>query len=364
MAGVEELDLTKPGKIWAIPEYESTTTFYMVVPNENNTKAKLIASAQPPSDQLMPPFPVAHTALDKDGKAVFDLQKSGRAKNIMDQLEAKLNANQPIHNIRAVIMADMAPGNHQPDKVAVETIDFSVAAFPIITLNGKVVKATAQQVKSGQVREFQAEFRATLPMKEVKVSISPEVDIEVNGQKGKGSITIPVKEGQAYPVKVPITINKGKINLLNQAQKNDWNTMANNHPHGLGNLVSKQGATLTDPMASVDKALIKDGGLFDVVINQKLVVVNPQYRTYYNGGWRLGSGWGWSGQSGSYSFPQYDSYLDVATEETWNKKDLVLKVEGTGPYAGTVKTIPLTLDGWGIAFHVDNLPRVFNHNAC
>ena len=74
MADLEELDLTKPGKLWAMPEYETDTTIYLVAPKPAYTKDELVKNPViAKGDQLMEPFKVAHNQLDKEGRAVLDL---------------------------------------------------------------------------------------------------------------------------------------------------------------------------------------------------------------------------------------------------------------------------------------------------
>jgi len=301
MAELEELDLTKPGKLWAMPEYETTTTFHYVVPKPEYTKDKLVANPQiAPADEIMDPFVVQHNQLDAQGRAVLDLEKTGRAKAMIGKLEQRMQANQRLDVIRAVILASAADGNHIPDKQAVETIDFNVAAIPTITLLGKTIYVTVQNFKGG-TKEFIAELKTTAPLKEVKVSVEPGTNIMAStGQNGNGALVLPVKEGQTITLRIPVK--------------------------------------------------------FDSTAEERQVMRIPQpgdYRTYVPGGWRTNMG-----------DNNPDRYMDVQRQEIWKGVSYTLKVTGTGPYEGIVKTVQLRAEDWAAGWLWKNPPRVLGHNVC
>lgn len=301
MADLEELDLMKPGKLWAMPEYEGTTTFHFVEPKDNYTKDKLVDNPQiAPADQLMAPFAVQHNQLDGQGRAVLDLQGSGRAKEMMGKLEQRIAANKKLDVIRAVIIASAADGNHNPPKNAIETIDFAVANIPTIVLLGKDIYITVQNFKGGR-KEFVAELKATNPLKEVKLSVEPACDISVStGQKGKGSVVLPVKEGQSYTIKCPVA----------------FKTSAEER--------------------------------------QQLRLPQPgDYHRYVPGGWRTNMG-----------SNNPDRYYDMQRREVWTGGSWTLKAEGTGPFAGIVKSVQLRAESWGSDWLWKSPPRVFSHNVC
>ena len=82
------LDLTKPGKFWALAENEETSTFHVVVSSKQYSKRKLLDNPTiNPKDELMTPFSVSHRDTDDNGLAVFDLKESGRATEITRKLQ-------------------------------------------------------------------------------------------------------------------------------------------------------------------------------------------------------------------------------------------------------------------------------------
>ena len=53
----EDLDLSKPGKFWAIAKNENTLTFHVTLAKPHYTKAALTANPQiAPADELMQPW--------------------------------------------------------------------------------------------------------------------------------------------------------------------------------------------------------------------------------------------------------------------------------------------------------------------
>jgi len=301
MADLEELDLTKPGKLWAMPEYETDTTIYLVAPKPAYTKDELVKNPViAKGDQLMEPFKVAHNQLDKEGRAVLDLEKSGRAKAVIGELEKRIQANQKLDVIRAVFLATAADGNHIPDKQAVETIDFNVAAIPTLTLLGQTVYVTVVNFKGG-TKEFVSEVKITAPMKEVKVTVEPGNDISAStGQKGSGTLVLPMKEGQPVSLRIPVKFN----------------------------------------MTAEERSVVR--------------IPEPgHYRSYHPGGWRTNMG-----------ANNPDAYNDVQRQEVWKGQTFTLKVTGTGPYEGIVKSVQLRAEDWAAGWLWKNPPRVFGHNVC
>lgn len=366
MAGVEELDLTKPGKIWATPEYETTTKFYVVVPDDKYTKAKLLADPMkpptiPPTDQLMGVFEVPHAKLDKEGRAVLDLQQSGKAKEIMNKIEERVGKGQQTPLLRVVIIADHAEGNHLPAKFAVETLDFAVASFPIIILTSPKSVLTPEEFRSG-TRSLTAEFRATAPMKEVKVSINPKAEFTVNGQKGNGELVIPVKDGQPNKLEMPITIDKKDVVLLTPAEKQDFQYFVQRQ----GNIANWNGARMQDPTEGIPASAFGSPGMWALAVKQWLESPKPVYSSIHPWSrWREYA-WNWkSPWSGkSYTIQDHDGYLDIKSSEGWGSHEFVLTVAGTGPYSSTSKQVKFSLKGWAPKVYFENLPRVLGHNAC
>ena len=77
------------------------------------------------------------------------------------------------------------------------------------------------------------------------------------------------------------------------------------------------------------------------------------YRHYVGGGWRTNAG-----------ANNPDRYMDVEKQEIWKGQSHTLKVSGTGPYEGIVKSITVRSEDWAAGWLWKNPPRVFGHNVC
>lgn len=201
----QQLDLTKPGRIWAIPEFEATTTFHMLVPQGKYTKDAIIANPSiiSPADQLMAPFSVPTSGLTKDGKAEFDLKKTNRGKEIMDKIEARMKQGELLGVVRSVIIASAKDGNRNPPKQAVEVLDLDVLPVPTITLTPTDGFITIQNWNAGR-KAFKVDLMVAGPLSEVILEITPAKNINTSaGVNGGAKIKIPVKAGQKVAITIP-----------------------------------------------------------------------------------------------------------------------------------------------------------------
>ena len=203
---LQEIDLMKPGKLWATAEHQSLVAFHLVMPKADYTKDKMKDKADiKPEDELMSPFIVAAGDVDGLGVANFDLGESGRAQEVMGKLTEKYEKGEKtLEKIRGVVVAFAADGNKVPDKQAVEVIDFKLIAIPVIILKPLEAYVTVQNFKGGK-KEFKAQVEVRGPIKEVELSCEPGAMITVStGQSGEGKVKFPVKEGEVYTVTLPV----------------------------------------------------------------------------------------------------------------------------------------------------------------
>jgi hypothetical protein len=212
---IQEIDLMKPGKLWATAEHQSALSFHLVMPKDNYTKDKMkdkpdIAA----EDELMSPFTVPASGVDAMGVANFDLGETGRAAEVMGKLTEKYEAGQAtLERIRGVVVAFADESNKIPDKHVVEVMDFKLIAIPVIILRKVVDYVTVQNFKGGMTT-FKAEIEVRGPIKEVELSASPDAEMTVStGQKGKGKLKFPVKEGEKYTVTLPVNFVKKSDSL-------------------------------------------------------------------------------------------------------------------------------------------------------
>ena len=207
---LQEIDLMKPGKLWATAEHQSLVAFHLVMPKADYTKDKMKDKADiKPEDELMSPFIVAAGDVDGLGVANFDLGESGRAQEVMGKLTEKYEKGEKtLETIRGVVVAFAADGNKVPDKQVVEVVDFKLIAIPVILLKPVVPYITVQNFKGG-MKEFKATVEVRGPIKEVEVSAAPGAKITVStGQSGDGKVTFPVKEGETYTITLPVAFTK------------------------------------------------------------------------------------------------------------------------------------------------------------
>jgi hypothetical protein len=209
--GGQELDLTKPGVLWAKVENEGTTTFYLVTDNATYTEQFLDGNGQVnPQDLLMKPFAVSFQDAQKDGMAKCDLGK-GRAAEIMANLsERYARGEKRVEKVKALYVAKARDGNKIPASIISKVKPFALKAIPTITLspgentNDKTF-VTVNRFKAG-VKEFTVEIKVTGPLDEVELKTDPPQDMTVGGQKGKGKLTIKLQEGGTQTIKVAVPL--------------------------------------------------------------------------------------------------------------------------------------------------------------
>ena len=207
---IQEIDLMKPGKLWATAEHQTAVVFHLVMPKDNYTKDKMkdkpdIAA----DDELMSPFTVPASGVDPLGVANFDLGDSGRAAEVMGKLTEKYEKGEKtLEKIRGIVVAFADESNKIPDKHVVEVMDFKLIAIPIIILRKVQDYVTVQNFKGGMT-VFKAEIEVKGPITEVELSCAPDREMTVStGQKGKGKLKFPVKEGEKYQVTMPVNFTK------------------------------------------------------------------------------------------------------------------------------------------------------------
>ena len=198
---LQEIDLMKPGKLWATAEHNQTLAFHLLLPKDNYTRDKLTKEPNiAAGDQLMSPAMMPAEA----GPVTLDFA-GGKAQEILDNLTGRYKSGaKRIEKVRAVIIATAADGNKIPDKQVAEVMDFKLAAVPIIMLRKQRAYATVQEWKAGQ-KLFSATIEVKGPVDEVEISIAPTLDITAGDQKGSGKVTLKVKEGEKYTIQVPVT---------------------------------------------------------------------------------------------------------------------------------------------------------------
>ncbi|HVY62618.1 MAG TPA: hypothetical protein VHF22_13240 [Planctomycetota bacterium] len=310
----DELDLSKPGKLWAAVENEATTTFHLVLPQAGYTKDALSKNpAINPADELMTPFSLSHDAVAKDGVAVLDLEASGRAAEIMDRLTKRYDAGgAKVDKVKGVVLVTAKDGNKVPDKQLAEVKDFTLIPIPIINLKGQTTYVTVQNFKNG-VRNFVVQLSVMGPIREVELTTAPGATISVNGQSG-ATVKTAVDEGKNFTVNIAVPF----------VQRNE----------------QKQ--------EMVERAYI-------------------HYGNYEPGGWNSYAGMlGWiagatavgRGESTARYMPQ------TYTREIWEGAQVTLRATGTGLFAGIRKSVVLTAESWANAWLAGPPPPPFYHSCC
>lgn len=213
--GDEELDLLKPGKLYAKSQWESATTFHLVVPQAGYTKNKLTLNPTiNPMDDLMRPWSVPHAEAekDKDLMTYCDLDASGRAAEIMKNLTERYERGEKrVDKVLGVYIAAARPGCGGSDPQVAEVKNFKLKAIPTITLKPgenthPQTYVTVPNFKAG-VKEFKVELTVMGPIETIELSTDPAGKITAApGGSGEGKLEIPVEEGKKYVISVPVPL--------------------------------------------------------------------------------------------------------------------------------------------------------------
>jgi hypothetical protein len=203
MADLQDLDLLNPGKLWATAEHQRDVTFHICFPDEGVTVEKCKEAIDPGLDMVQP-LTVPFTACDANGVATYDLEATGRATDMLNNLtKYYAGGGENIATVKAVIFATAREGNKIPEKSIAEILEMNLVAVPIIILKPTKDYVTVQNYKKGE-KLFTAEVKFKGPIDEAEFSVSPDAEFEVAGKKGKGKQVIPVKEGETYKVSMTV----------------------------------------------------------------------------------------------------------------------------------------------------------------
>jgi hypothetical protein len=199
---MEELDLTKPGKLFAKAMNEMDTTFHVVMSKPNYTKAHLSQNPQiAPADMLMSPFTVPFAQADKEGFTFCDLEATGRAGEIMKKVKERAGQGK-IDMVKAIVIVTARKGNAIPDKQLADVKELKLIPIPSITLKPVVDFITVQNFKAGK-RDFIVELSVTGNITQVQLTTAPSSPIMAQGKTLQGALALHVQEGQKYEIKVP-----------------------------------------------------------------------------------------------------------------------------------------------------------------
>lgn len=202
------LDLAKPGKLWATAENDDTATFHLVLPKPEYTKDRLDANPSVnPRDQLMKPFAVPFNQRDAQGRAVLDLDKTGRAKEILDKIGQLYDqGHAAIDKVLGIVVVTARSGNRIPIKHLAELLDFELKPIPHIAMRGVKELVTVQNFKAGQ-KDFVVEVTPIGPFTHLELSTSPARPLRVEGGPSGNKVTVPVSDGKKLIVKIaaPLT---------------------------------------------------------------------------------------------------------------------------------------------------------------
>ncbi len=209
MAELQDLDLLNPGKLWATAEHQKDVTFHILFPDDDATKEKLKDGIDPSLDMIQP-MTVPYTAVDANGVAYFDLDGTGRAADMLNNLTKYYEqGGDDIKTVKAVVFATAREGNKIPEKSVVDIMEMNLVAVPIIMLKPVKDYVTVQQFKGG-MKNFEAEVKFKGPITEAEFSVSPDAELQVGDAKGKGKQVVPVKEGETYKVTMAVPFTQGK----------------------------------------------------------------------------------------------------------------------------------------------------------
>jgi hypothetical protein len=205
----EELDLTRPGKLWCKAKFERDTTFHLVLPQKGYTKNQLTLNPQlNPADQLMKPFTVPTKDQDQVGKTYCDLDTTGRALEIMNLLNDRTARGEPTPSTVRAVYISTARNTTERDPQVAEVKDLKLLPVPTVNLIGTGDKdplrtyITVPNFKDG-LKEFTVEMWLTGPIREVEISVAPAAQITLStGETGKGTLKARLEEAKRYKIKV------------------------------------------------------------------------------------------------------------------------------------------------------------------
>lgn len=362
-----ELDLSAPGKLKAKVENQNTATFHIVVPQAHYTKDALSKNPNiAPADQLMSPFTVPASAVGHDGIATFDLNATGRAKELIAKVDERIKQGKKPDTVRAIVIAHAKQGNCVPPQQLAEVKDLKLIALPTISLtppastSGKTY-ITVQQYKAG-TKNFALELIVTGPIAEVALTTEPAVHIGATpGGSGQGRLHLPVKEGQKYQISVPtpFKVRQESQGPQVRALVSRWEGYIHRNPLGQPWEQVKPFGANGDPRA------------------HQLVVSGPG-NPAVNAGWPKccggecmhmhGLSWAWQGRRG-HCRPCHEALAQAEKgaarrREIWDGGNVTLKATGTGKYAHVSASVVLSAVSWASEWLNSIPPAPLIHGAC
>jgi hypothetical protein len=157
----------------------------------------------------MTPWTVSAGDVDKAGRAVLDLEASGRAKEIHKKLDQLFQQGKPRPTtVRSVVIATAGSGNRVPAKQLASVQDFELGPTPHVDLKGVISLVTARNFKAGK-KEFVVELTAlgVGPTIDLELSTSPGRTIRVaGGPAGNGKVQLKAQSGRSYRVQVSVPL--------------------------------------------------------------------------------------------------------------------------------------------------------------
>ncbi len=354
-AAIPELDLSAPGKFKAKVENQNTATFYIVVPQAHYTKDALSKNPNiAPADQLMSPFTVPANAVGHDGVAMFDLNASGRAKELIAKVDERIKAGKKPDTVRAIVIAHAKQGNCVPPQQLAEVKDLKLVALPTISLappantSGKTY-ITVQQYKAG-TKNFSVELSVTGPITEVALTTEPATHVKATpGGEGQGRVHVPVKEGTNVQITVPTPFK------VKQEEQGRVRALINCHPpYFHRNPLGQPWEVIKPHHANGESRCIQ-------------VVVS--------GTWpRCCWGYCYTTQSATqrgsgcchfcHSAMAQSEKGALKKREIWDGGNITLKATGTGKFAHVSASVVLTAQSWASEWLNDVPPAPLIHGAC
>src|SRR5439155_10397053 len=209
---LQDLDLLNPGKLWATAEHHKDVTFHILFPDKDSVTKEKCKEAVDPGLDMIQPMTVPFSAVDANGVATFDLDATGRAADMLNNLtKYYAEGGEDIKTVMALVFATARDGNKIPEKSLCDIIEMNLLAVPIIMLKAVPKKdyCTVKQFKDGMTN-FEAEVKFKGPITEAEFSVAPDAEITVGDKKGKGKQVIPVKEGEVYKISMAVPFVQGK----------------------------------------------------------------------------------------------------------------------------------------------------------
>src|SRR5947209_5516863 len=125
----QDLDLLNPGKLWATAEHQKDITFHICFADDASKKENIKEGEVHPGLDMIQPVTVPYTAVDANGVANLDLDSSGKAMDMLQQLTKYYEGGgENIDLVRAVIVATAREGNKIPEKAVVEVMEMNLVA--------------------------------------------------------------------------------------------------------------------------------------------------------------------------------------------------------------------------------------------